>query len=96
MTAPVLVRYEGETYAVLRMVDDFGYVSYDLAGIPRRLLSSESTQPLVRSSVDCRRTQSIVTPGQRLAAPPSRENILTESARARDRLLASFLVAEDP
>lgn len=96
MTAPVLVRYEGETYAVLRMVDDFGYVSYDLAGIPRRLLSSESTQPLVRSSVDRRRTQPVITPGQRLAAPPSRENILTESARTRDRLLASFLVAEDP
>ena len=52
----MIFEHEGQIKALLRTVDDFGFESYDLVGVPRRLLADESLT-LVDSSIDRRRVQ---------------------------------------
>lgn len=94
----MLVEYAGHSRAVLRVVDDFGFQSYDLVSIPQRICAIEGSPPLVETNIDKRRVENIPTPGQLLSAamPPSGDNWLSMTGRTLGRLYAGFLIAEDP
>ena len=94
----MLVKYSGFPKAVLRTVDDFGFISYDLVGLPRRLLGSKGAQTIVETSIDKRRTNDIHTPATQLLSCKHSEddNWLSQSTRSLSRLYAAFLIAEDP
>ena len=94
----MLVKYSGFPKAVLRTVDDFGFISYDLVGLPRRLLESKGAHTLVETSIDKRRTDDIHTPATQLLSFKHSEddNWLAQSTRSLSRLYAAFLIAEDP
>lgn len=94
----MLVDYAGHCRAVLRVVDDFGFESYDLVSIPQRFCAPVGSPPLVETNIDKRRVKSIPTPGQLVSAtaPPSGDNWLAMTSRTLGRLYAGFLVAEDP
>lgn len=94
----MLVEYAGHNRAVLRVVDDFGFESYDLVSLPQRLFAPGGGPPLVETNVDKRRVKSILMPGQLLASGTlqSGDNWLAMSSRTLSRLYAGFLIAEDP
>ena len=77
-------------------VHDFGFETYDLAAPPRRLFGIEDRTPLVESNVDVRR----VSPGRSnidlLDCLPSGENWLSVSNRTVGRIVAAYLLGEDP
>lgn len=84
--------------ALLRTVEDFGFVTYDLVGYPRRLCEVDAEPPLVASNVDKRRTRARPNPAAQavhrtLAAGDA---WLSQSTRTLARLYAAFLIAEDP
>lgn len=91
-----LIEYGGIHRAVLRVVNDFGFESYDLVAPPRRILGPVSTYPLLESNVDKRRTVTLPTPASLFKSLPEGDNWLSMSSRTVARLYASFLVAEDP
>ncbi len=94
----MLVNYNGYRRAILRTIDDFGILSHDLVGLPRRLCLNDSQPPLLESSVDTRRTTNLPTPAKltenKVLADP--DNWLSLSRRTLGALYASFLIAEDP
>lgn len=94
----MLVEYAGHCRAVLRVVDDFGFESYDLVSIPQRLCAIGAAPPLVETNVDKRRVKSVSTPGQLVCTTtlPGGDNWLNMTSRTLGRLYASFLIAEDP
>lgn len=94
----MLVEYSGHARAVLRIVDDFGFESYDLVSVPTRLLGMQPAPPLVEANIDRRRVRPIPSPAQLAAARALDEgdNWLALSTRSLARLYAAFLVAEDP
>lgn len=94
----MLFEYAGSQRALLRTVDDFGFTTYDLVGIPRRLCEVDSLPPLVETNIDKRRTQQLPTPAvqlERLELSDG-DGWLSLSARTLARVYAAFLVAEDP
>lgn len=94
----MLFEYAGFQRALLRTVDDFGFITYDLVGIPRRLCEVDSLPPLVETNIDKRRTQLLPTPAAELACLElvDGDGWLSLSARTLARVYAAFLVAEDP
>ena len=62
----MLFEYAGHQRALLRTVDDFGFVTYDLVGIPRRLCEIDSLPPLVETNIDKRRAKQLPTPAAQL------------------------------
>jgi superfamily II DNA or RNA helicase len=94
----MLFEYASHQRALLRTVDDFGFVSYDLVGYPRRLCDSDVGPPLVDANVDKRRVRELLTPAaaahQRALAEG--DGWLSHTSRTLARLYAAFLVAEDP
>lgn len=92
----MLVDYAGHRRSIFRRISEFGYDSFDLASLPRRVFSANDEPPLVEPSVDCRRVKELPTPAKLLAALPEGENWLSTSARTISALHASFLLAEDP
>ena len=60
--APSFVSYNGSFRGILRQVTEYGLSTYDLVAPPRRLLGSESTTPLIETSVDVRRVDEVPTP----------------------------------
>ncbi len=93
----MIVKYSGYNRAVLRIVDDFGFLSYDLVSAPQRL-ASNGAPPLVETNIDKRRVTAVPTPAQLLHARllESDDNWLAMSSRTLARLYAMFLIAEDP
>lgn len=94
----MLFEYASHQRALLRTVDDFGFVSYDLVGYPRRLCDPDGGPPLVDANVDKRRVNVLPTPA---AAAEKRvladgDGWLSYTSRTLARLYAAFLVAEDP
>jgi superfamily II DNA or RNA helicase len=94
----MLFEYASHQRALLRTVDDFGFISYDLVGYPRRLCDSDAGPPLVDANVDKRRVNVLPTPA---AAAEKRvlaegDGWLSYTSRTLARLYAAFLVAEDP
>lgn len=94
----MLVEYSGHARAILRMVEDFGFESYDLVSVPTRLLGGPSAPPLVEANIDRRRVKVIPSPAQLVAARTLDEgdSWLALSTRTLARLYAAFLIAEDP
>jgi len=94
----MLFEYAGSQRALLRTVDDFGFIAYDLVGIPRRLCEVDSLPHLVETNVDKRRTRLLPTPASELASLElaDGDGWLSLSARTLARVYAAFLVAEDP
>lgn len=89
--------HEGEPKALLRSVNDFGFESHDLVGMPRRLCGRQSDN-LVDAAVDHRRVKRLDTPA-RLAVRKdldAGDNWLAVSNRTLARIYSAFLVAEDP
>ena len=93
---PTVVSYNGLLRAVIRYVPDFGFDTYDLAAPPRRLLSSGPSIPLVESGVDVRRVERMPSPSALLERLPDGETWLGVSQRTMARVLAAFLMGEDP
>lgn len=91
-----LIEYSGIPRAILRIVNDFGFDSYDLVSPPRRLLGSTSPIPLLEHNVDKRRTTSQPTTTSLMDALPEGDNWLAMSSRTLARLHAAYLIAEDP
>jgi superfamily II DNA or RNA helicase len=93
----MLVDYAGHNRSILRVVDDFGFESYDLVSAPQRIAGIDSP-PLVETNIDKRRVKHIKTPAHLLetkALSPD-DNWLAMSSRTLARLYAAFLIAEDP
>jgi superfamily II DNA or RNA helicase len=93
----MIFEHEGQIKALLRTVDDFGFESYDLVGVPRRLLADESST-LVDSAVDRRRVQLIESPSAQSLSRKlqANESWLSVSQRSLARIYSAFLIAEDP
>jgi superfamily II DNA or RNA helicase len=96
MSAPLIVSYNGQFRGVIRAQEDFGFKTFDLLAPPRRLLGSDSIQPLVEAQVDGRRVQPLPTPAALLQSGPEVESWMSLTQRTMSRLFAAFLVAEDP
>ena len=94
----MLFEYAGHRRTLLRTVEDFGFVTYDLVGIPRRLCEADTHPPLVETNIDKRRVKEIPTPATELAlrALSDGDGWLSMSTRTLARVYAAFLVAEDP
>ncbi len=61
----MLVDYAGHNRSILRVVDDFGFESYDLVSAPQRIAGIDSP-PLVETNIDKRRVKHIKTPAHLL------------------------------
>ena len=94
----MLVEYAGHGRSILRVVDDFGFESYDLVSVPQRIAKADLTPPLVETNIDKRRVRPIDTPCQMLNGKSlaQDDNWLAMSSRTLGRLYAAFLIAEDP
>ncbi len=94
----MLFEYAGHRRTLLRTVEDFGFVTYDLVGIPRRLCEADTHPPLVETNIDKRRVKEIPTPAAELALRElsDGDGWLSMSTRTLARVYAAFLVAEDP
>ena len=94
----MLVEYAGHTRCILRVVDDFGFESYDLVSIPQRISRADLSPPLVETNIDKRRVKPIATPCQLFESRniAQDDNWLAMSSRTLSRLYAAFLIAEDP
>ena len=94
----MLFNYANHPRALLRTVDDFGFLSYDLVGYPRRICDGDATPPLVDPNIDRRRVSELPTPAgvatQKVLAED--DGWLSHTSRTLARLYAAFLVAEDP
>lgn len=94
--SPALVSYNGLLRAVIRLVPDFGFDTYDLAAPPRRLFSPRVSTPLVENGVDVRRVERAPLPSALLQGLPAGESWLGVSQRTMARVFAAFLLGEDP
>jgi len=94
----MLFEYENHQRALLRTVDDFGFLTYDLVGCPRRLCDFESQPPLVDANIDKRRVKELQTPAAALVqrALDEGDGWLSLTSRTLARIYAAFLIAEDP
>lgn len=96
MALHLVVEYSGIPRAVLRVIDDFGFQSYDLVAPPRRLLPAEDATPLLEANVDGRRVSPLDPVSGVLQGLPAGESWLNVSWRTLARLFAAYLVSEDP
>lgn len=94
----MLVEHKAHPRAILRTVDDYGFPTVDLVGLPRRICLADGQPPLVESSIDKRRTTPIPLPASiaTVRSLPEGDNWLSVSSRTLARLYAAFLIAEDP
>jgi (2Fe-2S) ferredoxin len=60
----MLFEHAGHPRALLRTVEDFGFLTYDLVGIPRRLCEVDPHPPLVDTNVDKRRVKELGLAGE--------------------------------
>ncbi|MGE0446286.1 MAG: DEAD/DEAH box helicase [Vicinamibacterales bacterium] len=94
------VRREGDSVpqAILRQAEDWGLISVDLAGPPRRFWADgeQPPVPVVDMGIDANRVEALPTPASLLAAHQDVESWAALTRRSRERLRAYFLVGEDP
>lgn len=79
----MLFMHQGQPRALLRAVDDFGFLSYDLVGLPRRLCENEAGA-VVDMSIDRRRVKLIDSPAKQALSKclNEQETWLSEIGRA--------------
>jgi superfamily II DNA or RNA helicase len=94
----MLFDYANHQRALLRTVDDFGYLTYDLVGYPRRLCDAEAEPALLATNVDKRRVKELPTPADTAVRRllPEGDAWLSHTSRTLARVYAAFLIAEDP
>ena len=94
----MLVEYAGHIRSILRVVNDFGFESYDLVSVPLRISRADLSPPLVETNIDKRRVKLIPTPCEIFESRTiaQDDNWLAMSTRTLARLYAAFLIAEDP
>jgi superfamily II DNA or RNA helicase len=99
-TEPLLVRKGGDSTIapVLRRYDDWGLISVDLAGPPRRFWSDGQlpSMPIVDMGIDANRVEPVPSPAELLQKSPVDEAWASLTRRSLARLRAYFLVGEDP
>ncbi len=81
---------------ILRQVDDWGLISYDLCNPPRRFWADvDQPPPVVEPAVDSRHVQRLPSPAEllRVSVP---ETWMSRSRAALARFWTYFLVSEDP
>lgn len=94
--APTLFEFEGRLHALLRVVDDFGLKALDLIGAPRRCSESDDRDPLYVPNIDFRHARPVLTPASQLLSAPIRDSWIALTAKAQNKLLAAYLIGEDP
>lgn len=89
---------EGPALTVVRRYDDWGLISVDLAGPPRRFWSTGDVPgvPIVDMGVDSNRVEALATPAELLQSLPPGEAWSTQTRKSLARLRAFFLIGEDP
>ena len=81
---------------ILREVDDWGLLSYDLCNPPRRFWADvDQPPPVVEPAVDSRHVQRVPSPAELLCANVP-ETWMSRSCAALARFWTYFLVSEDP
>ena len=99
-TEPEIVRRPGEVVplSVLRRYEEWGLVSVDLAGPPRRFWADGELAPvpIVDMGIDAERVEAAPTPSQLLAAIRDGDTWTSMTRRSVARLRAFFLLSEDP
>jgi hypothetical protein len=97
---PAIVRRSGDTLplAVVRRYEEWGLISLDLAGPPRRYWADgeQPPVPIVDMGIDAERVEGAPTPGQLLIGLPEGDTWTSLTRRSIARLRAFFLLAEDP
>ena len=94
--SPIVVR-EKTPCAILREQDEWGIRTYDLAYPPRRFWADqESLPPAIEPGVDAARVRHSPTPTELIANLPEGDTWSAQSKRSIARLLAHFLICEDP
>ena len=93
---PATVLYNGQVRAVVRVIDDFGFRTFDLAAPPRRLFASSGAVPLVEQGVDARHVTPAPSLANLLQTSPEGESWLSVTHRTLARVWTAFLVGEDP
>ena len=84
-------------WVLLREVDDFGIPSYDLVRPPGRFWADGTVMPpVLRGTVDAHRVKPEPLPTALLRALPPKDNWQAMTRRSLHRLVAWFLVVEDP
>lgn len=98
--APGIVRRPGDEIplAVLRRYEEWGLLSLDLAGPPRRFWADgePAPVPIVDMGIDAERVEAALTPSELLAAIPDGDTWTSMTRRSVARLRAFFLLSEDP
>lgn len=87
------------TFAFLREIDDFGHRVVQLVPPSSRFYGDDLAQQPDRGGLDhldARRVTELPSPSRLLGALPGDDNWLAMSRRSQARLLAWFLVSEDP
>ena len=82
--------------AVLQRINDFGIQTFDLVRPPGRFWGESQPPSVVQLRVDARRVRRLDTPALLLRGLPPGETWRGTSRRSQTRLLAWFLVCEDP
>jgi superfamily II DNA or RNA helicase len=84
--------------ALLRVIDDFGFKSYDLVGYPRRLCEFLDEPSLAETNVDRRRAKELPSPARVFLdlLDTNSDSWLSVSNRTMSMLYATFLITEDP
>src|SRR5690349_16841323 len=99
-TPAAIVRRTGEPtpLAVIRRYEEWGLLSLDLAGPPRRCWADGELPavPTVDMGVDAGRVEAVATPGELLVRLPGGDSWASLTRRSIARLRAFFLLAEDP
>lgn len=94
---PISVQHDGWPCAVVAETSTFGLRSYELIGLPRRLFDARATTPaLHETGIDARQVETSATPAELLLKLPNGDNWNAMAVRSQARLLAAFLIAEDP
>ena len=95
-----VMRRTGDTLPlpVIRRYEEWGLVSLDLAGPPRRFWADGELPivPIVDMGIDAERVEEVATPSRLLASLPSEDTWASLTRRSVARLRAYFLLAEDP
>ena len=97
--AQSIVRSEEDSFPkfVIRIAEEWGIRTADLAAPPRRFFSTDSgTPPIVDQGVDTRRLTLMASPAELFASINADENIGSITRRSLWRFWAYFLICEDP